>query len=202
MRLNCIFKLRNSVKYRSLNSRSEENDNSIIIFNFASGVVNWINIIIGKSVYSFININKVKNRNYATFNCFFNERDVSLSIMKPMHTKQRKFLSCWFLCDERKTFGSNILEANHTWANSRYRASGSVSETHLERRLKALALDALDCLIFKLRAQMLRVAAMGQKYTWNRAIVKHTTLSFMHARLRAESERWKFSPIVEKAPIY
>ena len=36
---------------------------------------------------------------------------------------------------------------------------------HLERRLKArLALDALDCLIFRLRA-MLRVVDMGQKYT-------------------------------------
>lgn len=36
---------------------------------------------------------------------------------------------------------------------------------HLERRLKAprLALDALDCLIFRLRA-MLRVAGIGQKY--------------------------------------
>lgn len=42
------------------------------------------------------------------------------------------------------------------------RAVGLVK--HLERRLKAqLALDALDCLIFRLRA-MLRVAAMGQKY--------------------------------------
>lgn len=39
---------------------------------------------------------------------------------------------------------------------------------HLERRLKAprLALDALDCLIFRLRA-MLRVAGIGQKYAWN-----------------------------------
>lgn len=39
---------------------------------------------------------------------------------------------------------------------------------HLERQLKArLALDALDYPIFRLRA-MLRVAGMGQKYTWNR----------------------------------
>lgn len=53
---------------------------------------------------------------------------------------------------------------------------------HLERQLKAqLALDALDCLIFRLWAALC-VAAMGQKYTWNRAMETHDFI--VRARLR------------------
>lgn len=64
-------------------------------------------------------------------------------------------VSCYFCAIKgrhlKQTFSKLIILGSRVCSHDR--ASGRVSETHLERRLKAqLALDALDCLIFRLRA--------------------------------------------------
>lgn len=80
----------------------------------------------------------------------------------------RSCSSVVFVQDEKETFGSKwrsdrrFNREGNSRTSSRNRASGLVK--HLERQLKALlALDVLDCLIFRLRA-MLCVVATGQKY--------------------------------------